>query len=157
MIYDKNNIYAGGFKDEMKEGIGIQFIMNPDKESGWYYYQGEWNYNMPNGMGKTVEEKYIRDNEGNLIKQTIKTSGMFIYGLEDGQMQKEFYENDEEKGYVNYTVDEGIPRLYLDEYGQEVTADLPGYYVIGKIYHNNEPTGEYYSIKAGIRFSVKLN
>lgn len=156
MIYDENNVYAGGFRDEMKEGIGIQFIMNPDKETGWYYYQGEWSYNMPNGMGKTVEEKYVRDNEGNQVKQTVKTSGMFTNGLEDGQMQKVFYENDEEKGYVSYTADEGIPRLYLDENGQEIT-DLPGYYVIGKIYHDNGPTGEYYSIKAGTKFSVKLN
>jgi len=156
MIYDENNVYAGGFRDEMKAGIGIHFALSPDKKSGWYYYQGEWNYNMPNGMGRTVEEKYVRDGEGNLQKKTIRTSGMFTYGLEDGAMQRIFYIDDVEKGYINYTAKEGIPEPLLDENGQEVLAETPGYYVIGEIYLNDEPTGEYYSIKTGTKFAVKL-
>lgn len=157
MIYDKNNIYAGSFRDEVKEGNGIQFFMSPYKESAWYYYQGEWSNNMPNGMGRTVEEKYVRDNEGNKQKITTKTSGTFSNGLEDGAMQKRFYVNDEETGYVNYNAKEGIPEHYVDENGQEVLSDTPGNYVIGEIYLNDEPTGEYYSVKAGTKYMVKVS
>ena len=41
----------------MKEGIGVQFELIEDKRQVWIwrYYQGEWNLDMPNGMGKTVE------------------------------------------------------------------------------------------------------
>lgn len=154
MIYGENNIYAGGFKDDMKEGIGIQFIMHPDDETDWYYYQGEWDNNMPNGMGRMVEEKNIKDKEGNTQKQIIKTSGIFSSGLEDGTMQKEFYIDGKEKGYVNYTAKEGIPNPYIDKNGQEIPSE-PGYYVIGEIYLNNEPTGEYYSVRKGTVSGIK--
>lgn len=156
LILDANNIYAGGFKNEMKEGIGIQFVMNQDKESGWYYYQGEWNHDMPNGMGKTGEEVLVMDDEGNIQRLTTKASGMFLYGKENGGMQKIFYVNNEEKGRVSYIAVEGIPIPYVDEEGLEPQADIPNHYVIGKIYFNNEPTGEYYSVKTDTVFTVQL-
>jgi len=156
MIYDKNTIYAGGFKDEMKKGIGIYFVLNPEKGIDWYYYQGEWSNNMPNGMGRTVEAKHVKDEEGNRQELITKTSGMFNYGLEDGLMQKVFYTNNEETGCVNYTAQAGVPEPYLDENGQEIMADKPGYYVIGEIYNGNEPSGEYYSVRNGTTFSVKI-
>jgi tetratricopeptide (TPR) repeat protein len=149
LISDKNNIYAGGFKDNMKEGIGIQFVLHEeDKNQGWYYYQGEWNHDMPNGMGKTAEEV-----PG---KKITETSGMFLYGLESGAMHKTFYVNNEEKGKVFYTATDGVPKGYLDENGQMVNTDKLNHYVIGPIYLNNELTGEYYSVKNGIKFTVKL-
>jgi len=156
MIYDKNNVYTGGFKDEMKEGIGIYFMLNPDRETDWYYYQGEWNDNMPNGMGRTAEEKKVKDDEGNLQKVTIRTSGMFTDGLEDGTMQRITFVDNQEKEFVTYKVKGGIPQPYLDENGQVIEADKPGYYVIGEFYSDNEPTGEYFSVMNGTRFSVKF-
>jgi tetratricopeptide (TPR) repeat protein len=156
LITDKNSVYAGGFKDRMREGIGIQFILNhEDKDTDWYYYQGEWNNDMPNGMGKTGEKSYDRDKEGKRHIVTIETSGMFVYGLESGTMHKVIYSDDAVK-YVNYIVNDGVPKAYLDENGKPVKADKPDYYVIGQIYIDNEPTGEYYSVKSGTRNNIKL-
>lgn len=158
LILDKNNVYAGGFRDRMKEGIGIQFVLrDSQKEQGWYYYQGEWNHDMPNRMGKTAEEIIEKNKEGQWQRKTTETSGMFLYGLEDGGMQKTIYVNDEEIGRVHYTAIEGVPRAYLDEDGMPVPADESNHYVIGQIFLNNEPTGEYYSVKNGTKFNVKLD
>ncbi len=157
MISDKSNVYAGGFKDKMKEGIGIQFVLNDDEKNyKWYYYQGEWNLDMPNGMGKTGEEILERDGNGSWHRKITETSGEFVYGLESGTMYKTFYEGDEEKGKVYYLARDGVPVTYLDENGQELPAKRPDEYVIGEIYLNNEPTGEYYSIKQGTKFAVKF-
>lgn len=157
VVSDKNNVYAGGFKDRMKEGIGIQFVLDKeDKDLGWYYYQGEWNHDMPSGMGKTAEESYIINSEGNLQRVIIETSGMFIYGMESGTMHKIIYADDVEKS-VYYSVIEGIPRAYLDENQEPVLADKPDHYVIGRFYINNEPTDEYLSVENGTKYKVKLS
>lgn len=152
-ILDRNNIYVGGFKDKLKEGIGVQFIyLEDEKEEGYYYYQGEWNHDIPNGMGKTCEEIYIKNKA---LRRTTVTSGLFTYGLESGGMQKIFRENGQEKGRVNYTVEEGKPRTFMDSSGNPIQAGEQGHYVIGEIYLNGELTGEYYSVKNGTIFKVK--
>ncbi|MDD4111680.1 MAG: tetratricopeptide repeat protein [Herbinix sp.] len=157
LISDKNNIYAGGFKDGLREGIGIQFVLDlEDKDSGWYYYQGEWNHDMPDGMGKTAEQSYGKDSEGKWQRIITETSGMFIYGLESGTMNKTLYLDGVVKS-VSYIAAEGKPKAYIDENYLPVQADKPNHYVIGQFYCNNEPTGEYYSVKNGTKFKVKLD
>jgi hypothetical protein len=157
MVSDKNNIYAGGFRNGMREGIGIQFVLKlEDKDSGWYYYQGEWNHDMPNGMGKTAEEGYERDKEGKWQRTITETSGMFLYGLETGSMYKTFYLDGVEKR-VYYTAADGVPKIYLDENGEPIQTETLNQYIIGQIYLNNQPTGEYYSVKNGTKYKVKLN
>ncbi|NLO09738.1 MAG: tetratricopeptide repeat protein [Clostridiales bacterium] len=159
LISDKNNVYAGGFMDRMREGIGIQFVLGleGDADSVWYYYQGEWNHDMPSGMGKTGEKSFERDKEGKWQSVTTETSGMFVYGLESGTMQKTIYADGQVKN-VYYTATDGVPKLYLDENSLPIQAEKPDQYVIGQLlYLNNEPTGEYYSVKNGTKYSVKLN
>lgn len=154
LIAGKNDIYFGGFRDMMKEGIGIQFILN-DNEDGWYYYQGEWNYDTPNGMGKTGKGIRI-NNDGKWDTKITETSGMFSYGFESGEMHKMFFENGQIKASVNYTVVDGVAKAYLNQEGQEVPADRKDHYVIGEIYRDNKPTGEYYSIKVDTKLKVEL-
>ncbi len=157
LISDENNIYAGGFKDRMREGMGIQFVLKlKDKDSGWYYYQGEWNQDMPIGMGKTAEKGFERDNEGKRQRTITETSGLFLYGLENGSMQRTIYTDGLEKK-VYYTAIEGAPKVYIDHNGEPIQAELSDHYVIGQIYLNNEPSGEYYSVKIGTKYAVKLN
>lgn len=156
LILDEKNIYAGGFKDNMKEGIGIQLIFNDTEQPSWYYYQGEWDHDIPNGMGRTCEVIHKKDRDGNIQVLTTKTSGMFSYGLESGSMEKTFYINGEESGRVYYTAIDGRPKLFVDESGKAIKADRPDHYVIGEVYLNNEPSGEYYSVLNGTIFSVNL-
>lgn len=156
LITDKNSVYAGGFKDRMREGIGIQFILDhEDKDTDWYYYQGEWNYDIPNGMGKTGEKSHERDKVGKRQAVITETSGMFAYGLESGAMHKTIYADGVEKS-LYYTATDGVPKAYLDENKKPVQTDKRDYYVIGQIYINKEPTGEYYSVKNGTKYKVKL-
>ena len=157
LISDKNNIYAGGFRDKMREGIGIQFVLKlDDKDSDWYYYQGEWNNDMPNGMGKTGEKSFEKDKEGKWQRVTTVTSGMFLYGLESGTMHKTIYADGVVKS-VYYTAKDGVPKALLDENGEPIATDKPNHYVIGQLLINNEPSGEYYSVKNNTRYKVKLN
>ena len=156
LISDENTVYVGGFKNQMKEGIGILFrLKNQKGKPGWYYYQGEWSQNMPNGMGKTGEEITVKDSEGKKQKLTTKVSGTFSYGLENGAMQRIFYKDGEETGRVSYTAVDGIPSLYIDEDGQIPEHGTPDRYIIGEIYLNDEPTGEFYSVEAGTKFKVE--
>ncbi|TAH72781.1 MAG: tetratricopeptide repeat protein [Anaerolineaceae bacterium] len=158
LITDKNYIYAGGFKDGMREGIGIQFVLSDNKKTpGWYYYQGEWNHDIPNGMGKTAEESFERDSDGVWKRKVIETSGMFLFGLESGSMHKAFYSNGEETGRVYYTSVDGVPKAYLDENSEPIKTETPNHYVIGPLILNDEPTGEYYSVKFGTKYAIKLN
>ena len=155
LISDKDKIYAGGFRNGMRGGIGIQFVWYGDVDTSWCYYQGEWNNDVPNGMGKAAEEGFITDDEGKLKKITIETSGMYSYGLENGTMTKTFYVDGVEKK-VTYEASEGIPKVYVDDNSQTIRADMPNHYVIGQIYINNKPTGEYYSVKQGTKFMIKF-
>ncbi|NLL00096.1 MAG: hypothetical protein GX271_05465 [Clostridiales bacterium] len=157
LISDKNKLYAGGFRDGMREGMGIQFVVKlKDKDFAWYYYQGEWNKDMPSGMGKTVEDSYEKDKEGKWQRITTETTGMFLYGLENGTMQKTIHVDGIEKK-INYIAIEGVPKEYFDENGQAIKAESPNHYVIGQVYVNDSPSGEYYSVEKGTRYSVKLN
>ena len=106
-------------------------------------------------MGKAAEEGFITDDEGKLKKITIETSGMYSYGLENGTMTKTFYVDGVEKK-VTYEASEGIPKVYVDDNSQPIRSDMPNHYVIGQIYINNKPTGEYYSVKQGTRFTIKF-
>lgn len=155
VIYDNNQLYVGGFKNGMRGGIGMQFVWYGEKDMVWYYYQGEWNNDLPNGMGKTVEEGYRTDNEGHITLVTTVTTGMFAYGLENGMMTKTF-QTDGVKKKVTYMTSEGIPEIYVDENSMPVKSDLPGHYVIGRMYMDNEPIDEYYSVRQGTKLKVKF-
>ena len=58
--------------------MGIRFKLENKNKSGWRYYQGEWNLDMPNGMGKTVEEILIVI-RGNKKLLTTKSSVCSIW------------------------------------------------------------------------------
>jgi|LSQX01.2.fsa_nt_gb tetratricopeptide (TPR) repeat protein len=156
LITDGKNIYAGGFKDGLREGIGIQFVRYDEGEDiVWYYYQGEWKYDVPNGMGKTAEKSYIKDNKGKWQLITTETSGMFLYGLEHGSMNKTIQADGVTKK-VSYTATEGLADAYLDENHQSIMSETPKHYVIGPLYINDELTDEFYEIKIGTKLKIKF-
>lgn len=155
LISNKDNIYAGGFRDSKREGMGIQLVLNLDVDTILYYYQGEWDQDIPTGMGKTGEMKYEKDKEGKWQIVTTETSGMFLYGLENGTMQKTIYADGIEKK-VLYTAIKGEPKVYLNDKGEPIEAKSEDHYVIGQIYINNEPNEEYYEVKKDTKFSVKI-
>ena len=157
LVLDESNIYVGGFKENMKTGIGVFFTLVEDKNKQIYYYQGEWNYDIPNGIGKTYEEIKTIDNKGNEQISTTITSGLFAYGLENGGMQKTFLVNGEETGKVEYTAHEGRPRALIDNHDNVILAKLPNHYVVGEIYLKGVATGDYYSVENGTVLAVRYD
>jgi tetratricopeptide (TPR) repeat protein len=124
LITDRYNVYVGGFKDKKKDGVGIRFELIENKnKSGWRYYQGEWNLDMPNGMGKTVEEITISDKRGNKKKLTTKSSGMFIYGTEGEEIKKSYYLDGVEWKREKYTSEEEITKSFEYEYSYQYGHD----------------------------------
>ena len=156
LVQDAYNIYVGGFKESMRTGIGVMFtLLEGEDGQGCYYYQGEWSYGIPNGIGKTYIETHTIDNKGNKQKNTTKTSGVFANGLENSGMQKTFLVNDEEIGRVSYTAHEGIPKPLLDKNNRFIPAKIPNHYVIGEIYLKGVSTGDYYSVESGTVLAVR--
>ena len=158
LVLDESNVYVGGFKKKMRTGIGVLFtLMEDENEEGYYYYyQGEWSYDVPNGIGKTYKETHTIDNKGgNQQKNTTITSGLFAYGLENGGMQKIFLVDDVEIARVNYIVNEGKPKYLMDNHDNVILTEVPNHYVIGELYKNGVATGEYYTVENGTVFAVK--
>lgn len=154
IIYNQNNIYAGDVKDGMKKGTGTNFMRLDFKDGkGWYYYKGEWNNDIPSGIGVTKEEQPIKDQSGKIINQRIVTEGIFLHGKENGQMKKTFYREDQEIGTVNYLTVNGVPQALLDIEGNIISSGSS--YAIGEWYRNGKPTGEYYSVQQNIILGVK--
>lgn len=148
IVFDKDRIYAGGFQDGMKNGLGVFFMRKTVKgKPGWFYYEGEWSNNQPYGMGKSVEETTVTDAGGTTHVHRTISEGEFISGLETDTHRRTFYVDGEETGSISYRVLKGIPQPLKDENGKDVRSKLPGQYVIAKLLKNKVPTGDYYTVK----------
>lgn len=146
IIYDNHTLYFGDNTGGIRQGNGLYLICKEDRKD-YYYYQGQWENDLPNGKGKTVEIKYQIENETDTYKSTTITEGKFKDGLEQDQMTKYLYKNDIETGQVIYSSDNGVP---LPMHGQAKDDS----YIIGEIYLDGIPTGEYYSVPADTLWGV---
>ena len=157
IIMDKDNFYAGGIVDGAKKGIGIYYRKLDIKEQQiYYYYEGEWNHDMPNGIGKTEKVTIILDYEGKSFIKKVVTSGEYINGMENGLMHKIVYIDGQLAGNVSYKAVYGTPEAYKDEEGNTVSATKAGEYVIGKWHLKDKPTNDYYSIKQDTLLGVEV-
>lgn len=157
LIIDGKTVYAGSFKEGMKNGVGVLFVRKDGKEnSGWYCYEGAWSNDLPNGMGKLTEETLETDDQGVALVSRVITEGTYYNGTEDDSMTKRFYLNETEEGSIRYQANNGKLKPYLGEDGNPVASGKPGQYVIAEWYKKGAPTGEYYSIKNNTRWGVPL-
>jgi len=155
IIYDSKTLYFGGIINGVRKGNGLYFILSgSEEETGYYYYEGGWRSDLPNGAGKTVEWKTVQNNNGDIEETNIITEGYFHNAKENGTMIKYFYTNNKETGKLTYKAKNGVP---LPADGED---KLQGYlqkkaaYVIGELYHNDEPTNEEYSVDANTEWGV---
>jgi tetratricopeptide (TPR) repeat protein len=156
VIYDNKNIYLGDMKDRIKYGTGTYFMITPQYGSqSYYYYQGEWMKDNPNGSGKTVEVTETINAEGEKHSNKVETQGIFYNGLENGSMSKKIYTDDQEIVSIKYSAHNGIPVPAVDENGQPLPVKEGESYAIGSIYHEGEPTGEYYYVESVTNWGVK--
>lgn len=141
IIIDKNNIYYGDIKNGIKNGLGTYFTLVNEAEGNYLYYNGEWNNDLPSGVGKTVEAVVLLDELGEKIEEQTVTEGIFYNGYENDTMKKRFYRNGEETGSVLYSAQEGVPQSITEETTQEGEE---GSYPIGKLIIKGEQTEQYY-------------
>lgn len=156
IIYDSENIYSGEISESMKKGSGVYAMLVENKgEQGYYYYNGEWSNDIPNGNGKSVEETVLKDENSVKYNSKIVTEGSYFNGTENGSMKKTFYVNGIETGNILYSAENGIPTPITDENGQITQAEEGKPYVIGILNRGIEPTNEYYSVEPGTIWGVK--
>ena len=155
ILFTDKNLYSGAIDQGIKRGKGIAFqLTESDGEQGYYYYQGDWNDDIPNGKGKTLEVVTKKAKDGGKSTFKIVTEGNFSNGTEMDSMMKYFYVNEEEVGRVSYTSRNGIPMPLNDENGQPLPTDGERY-PIGVIVKNGEPTEDYCYVEPGTLWGVK--
>lgn len=148
IIYDQEQIYFGDFRDGIRKGEGILYVKGKDQTVDYYYYDGEWRNDMPNGKGKTEEVTTTKKD----VNKTV-TVGSFSNAAENGSMNKYFYLNDKETGRVNYTSKDGKPLPMKED--ASMPTPKPKEYIIGRIYLGDQATDDYYSVKDKTIWGVK--
>jgi len=155
IIYDSSNIFLGEVNSNKRVGKGIFFIVEPDStKEGYYYYDGEWNNNVPDGEGKTVEEDQLTDKDGADYTNTLVTEGNFSNAEEDGRMMKYFYRDSKETGRLSYSAVKGVPILFTSDNNRISTNPKETSYVIGIIMRDGVE-GEYFSVEPKTVWGVK--
>jgi tetratricopeptide (TPR) repeat protein len=156
IIYDSKKVYVGDIKEGIKKGFGVYFMLTESKlGQGYYCYEGEWNNDIPNGTGKTVEVIILsNETDGKYVSKTV-TEGNYYNATENDIMKKNFYVKEEETGRVSYTARDGIPMPISYQKGQPTPAPDSETYEIGQLYLWDQPTGKYYSVKAKTIWGVK--
>lgn len=156
IIYKGDQIYYGEVVNGAKKGVGIYFMLTKNAYGqGYYYYRGQWDNDIPSGAGKVTIVCNQKNKSGDIIVSKTVTEGIYYNALEDGTMNKYFYENDKETGRVRYQVQNGVP---LSK-GTTQRASSPALeekaYSIGEIYRKGKNTGEDYTVDPGTSWGVE--
>jgi tetratricopeptide (TPR) repeat protein len=148
IIYANKSMYYGGFSNGIRKGKGFLFIRSNLKEDQeYYFYDGEWSNDLPNGNGQTCEAYAYENSDGEEYTNKLITEGVYKKAYENGIMTKHFYEDGEETGWVEYKAENGVPMPLTNDDEQPIPTPEAEDYVIGAIYQGDQPTGEYYSAK----------
>ncbi|MDF2905673.1 MAG: hypothetical protein K0R34_994 [Herbinix sp.] len=145
IVYDEKQLYYGDMVNGVKKGKGIYFmVIEKEDDLSYYYYEGEWNNDIPNGAGKvTIVRNEENDDGESYVSKTI-TEGIYYNALEDGTMRKYFYVDGNETGRVGYLAQNGRPLSKGTT--KRVPSPTPATkaYSVGEIFKNGENTGEDY-------------
>lgn len=156
VLYDNKTVYYGEFNNGKRKGKGIYLtLIDGSLDEGYYYYDGHWDKNIPNGSGKTVEEKTLSgDNNVSYISCTT-TEGNFVNAVEDGRMIKYFSVDGADAGKLIYTAKKGVPVPLASENRKTTPTPEASFYVIGIISIDNAATGDYYRVEPQTIWGVK--
>jgi tetratricopeptide (TPR) repeat protein len=156
VIYDSHNAYYGEIRDNIREGSGFYFLLTDgDPEPGYYYYNGDWKNDLPNGTGETMEMKVVTNSEGQSYISKTLTEGCFLDAAENGRMIKYFYDQGEVTRQLNYTAKAGVPVPLAGESDLAIPTPQLDRYVIGILWIGDEQSKEYYRVEAQTIWGVK--
>lgn len=155
LLVDDKSLYSGSLYGGIKNGKGIFIqLTENDGEQGYYYYQGNWSEDVPNGKGKTIEVRTEMDEDGHKYTLKIVTEGNFYNGRENDEMKKSVYIDDEEVGSLSYSARMGVPLAVKDENGMPLPT-IDQRYPIGVITVDEVLTDNYYYVEQGTIWGVK--
>jgi tetratricopeptide (TPR) repeat protein len=155
IIYKEDQLYYGDVVNGVKKGDGIYFMLTENTYGrGYYYYKGDWNNDIPNGAGKVIVVSNQKKESGEIIVSKTVTEGIYYNALEDGTMNKYFYEDDTETGRIRYLAQNGVPLSKGTT--KRVPSPTPATksYSIGELYQNGENTGDDYLVDPDIVWGV---
>ncbi len=156
IIYNEKQVYYGDIVNGIKKGKGVYFMCTDNSKGiGYYYYEGEWSNDIPNGTGSVtkVSTELNKDNSSYTLK--IVTQGIYYHGLEDGTMKKYIYENDVETGRVSYLAQNGIPLSKGTANRVPSPTPATSSYSIGEVYQGDTATGREYLAEPGAIWGVE--
>lgn len=156
IIYDEEKVYYGQIGNDVKKGSGIYFMLTTNSYGqGYYYYEGEWSNDLPNGAGKTVDVSNKQNGNGEVYEDMTVAEGVYYNALEDSAMNRYFYANGVETGRIEYLAQNGVP-LSMDSLNL-VPSPTPATesYNISEVYQGEEKTGEKYPVEPNTIWGVK--
>ena len=156
IVNNEEEVYYGNMHAGVKQGVGIYFRKTDNSYGpGYYYYEGEWMNDIPNGAGITVEVTMQKDTSGEEYEDMTVTTGNFAKALESGDMNKYFYKNGVESSHISYLARKGIPQSSDTSKDTMVTEPVTSSYSIGALYQGEEKTGEEYIARPYTVWGVK--
>ncbi len=156
IIYKEDQLYYGDIVNGVKKGDGMYFMLTENTYGqGYYFYKGDWNNDIPNGAGKVVMVSNEKNESGKIIVSKTVTEGIFYNALEDGTMNKYFYEDGSEIGRIRYLAQNGVPLSKGTTKRDPSPTPATKAYSIGELYHNGENTGEDYLVEPNIVWGVE--
>ncbi len=156
IIYKGDQLYYGDIVNGIKKGNGFYFMLTENSYGqGYYIYKGQWDKDIPNGVGKvTIACKGKTEEDRSIVSRTV-TEGIFYNALEDGTMNKYFYEDDNETGIVSYLAQNGVPLSKGTTKIDPNPTPAADAYSIGEVYLNGKNTGKDYLVDPGTVWGVE--
>lgn len=156
VVYDSYHVYYGDIKNNVREGSGFYFLLtDKEPEPGYYYYDGEWKKDLPNGIGKTMEMKVITSEQGQGYISKTLTEGTFLDAVENGRMTKHFDIQGEKTKCVSYVADYGKPLPFAGDTEESGPTPQLESYIIGILSFDEEQSKEYYRVEPQTLWGVK--
>jgi len=155
IIYDRLSLFYGDVQSGKLSGSGIYLkLREGGRSEGYSFYDGEWSRNQPNGAGKYIVVESYTGDDGNQHESKTKTEGNYINALEEGGMTKYFYLDGKELSKLFYNAKNGIPLPMPRTANSSYPEPEEGHYIIGELYVNDAPSGEYYSVSKNTVWGV---
>lgn len=138
---EEHVFYYGEYDGEKRAGEGIWFGKDT-VEDIWFYYEGEWKEDYPNGKGVYHWEfdNYVRDN-----------IGQFVNGVAEGEMEMAWTQDGRDY-FARFSTDNGEPNEITDQDLLSLFQKWEGHYIYAV--SEEEPRRCWYTTK-GWKLAVR--
>lgn len=108
VIHTNGCIYCGDFSNGKRSGKGRYFGVE-ENELGYFLYNGDWVDDLPTGEGTLYTMMQVANNH-ELRDYKVTIQGGYKEGYESGEMQRDFYYDNQYYGTLKYYSIKGVPQ-----------------------------------------------